>query len=500
MIRHRSLLSVLAFASFVSLPSFAAQPALKPLHPSRAKLAPCKLPGKGGKPVDALCGTYEVWENREAKAGRKISLKVVVLPALSPAPRPDPVFALSGGPGAASTEIAGDSAEVPLRRERDLVLIDQRGTGGPDRLGCSLADRDEDLQSHLDEMFPLDAVRRCRDELGKKYDLTRYTVADAVDDFDEVRLWLGYGKVNLIGSSYGTRTAQTYLRRHPKSVRTVILWGVVPMDEPVARSHAAGAQRSLDLLLGWCEEDAVCHAKFPGVRTDFKAVMNRLSQGPVEVEAAHPETGKATRVRLSREVTAECIRLLLYSNDSGAALPLFLHQAATGDWKPLAQAAVSAWAAIDRILARGQFFSVTCAEDIPFVNPDEVQGRTAGSFLGDYRMRRHMAACALWPRGRIDPDQRMAVHSDVPVLLINGERDPVTPPDFGRRAARFLTRGLHLVEPYASHEESPPCVTGIANTFLRRGTTQGLDTSCVRQLKPIQFLVEPPKQEIKLFG
>ncbi|HYO15420.1 MAG TPA: alpha/beta fold hydrolase, partial [Thermoanaerobaculia bacterium] len=460
---------------------------------ARVRLEPCKVPGEEDKPVDALCGTYKVWEDREAKAGRRIGLQIVVLPALSPRPLADPVFRLSGGPGTAVTRGAGYNAGSPLRQERDLVFVDQRGTGKPDRLGCILADREDDLQSYFGETYPPHAVRRCRDELGKTYDLTRYTTTAAVDDFDEVRAWLGYDKVKLVGFSYGTRTAQTWLRRHPESVRTVTLWGVVPMDEPISLSHAAGGQRSLDLVLGWCEADAACRAKFPGVRADFQAVMDRLSQGPVEVEVAHPKTGQAARVRLSREVIAEGIRLLLYSNATGAALPLLLRHAATGDWKPLGQAAVNAKVGLDDYLARGMFFSVTCAEDIPFIDPAEVPARTNGSFLGGYRVRQQTAACELWPRARIDLAQREPIRSDVPVLLINGDLDPVTPPDFGRRAARYLTQSLHLVEPYASHEESPPCVDGIANEFLRRGTIQGLDTSCLGQEKMVPFLLEVPE-------
>jgi pimeloyl-ACP methyl ester carboxylesterase len=466
---------------------------------ARVRLEPCKVPGEGDEKIDALCGTYRVWEDREAKAGRRIGLRVVVLPALSAGSFPDPVFYLSGGPGTAATGVAGYLAGSPLRQERDLVFVDQRGTGEPDRLVCRLTDR-EHLQGYFGETYPPDAVRRCRDELGKTYDLTRYTTTAAVDDFDEVRDWLGYDKVNLVGSSYGTRTAQTWLRRHPESVRTVTLWGVVPMDEPISLSFAESTQRSLDLLLGWCEEDAACRARFPGVRKDFQAVMDRLSPGPVEVEVAHPETGQATRVRLSRDVVANCIRLLLYSNESGAALPLFLRQAAAGDWKPFVQTAAAVILGLEPILARGLSFSVLCSEDIPFLDPAEVSRRAAGSFLGDSWIRRQTAACELWPRARIDPAQREPIRSDVPVLLINGERDPVTPPDFGRRASRYLTRSLHLVEPYASHEEIPPCVDGIANEFLRRGTIQGLDTSCLRQEKRVPFLLEIPEGGINPFG
>lgn len=491
----RRFLWVLALASSVSLPSFAAQP----VHPSRSKLQPCKMPGDGGRQLDALCGLYDVWENREARAGRKISLKVVVLPALAADPLPDPVFQFSGGPGGAATKALGYFAKSPLRQERDFVFVDQRGTGEPDSLACVLAERPDDLQSHLGEMFPLEGVLRCRDRLARKYDLTQYSTAAAVDDFDEVRAWLGYGKINLVGGSYGTRTAQTYLRRHPESVRTVTLWGVVPMDEPIAFSHAAYGQRALDLVLGWCEADAVCRGKFPAPRADFQAVMDRLDQGPVEVEVPHPKTGEPARVRLSRDVVADGIRLLLYSAESAAALPVLLRQAAAGDWQPLGREVVKVKADLDQLLADGLFFSVTCAEDIPFIDPAAVPGHTAGSFLGDYRVRRQTAACALWPRARLDPGQREAVRSDLPVLLVNGEADPVTPPDFGQRAARFLTRSLHLAEPYASHEESSPCVEGIANEFVRRGTAEGLDTSCVREVKPRPFLIEVPKESIAPF-
>lgn len=502
--RLRLPVSIFALAFLVSAPTFAAQPA----HPSRSRLAPCKVPGDGEAKVDAFCGTYQVWEDREAKAGRKLSLKVVVLPALSAEPLPDPAFSLSGGPGGAATEAAGYWAKSSLRKERDFVFVDQRGTGGPDRLGCGSAAERNDLQSQLGDKYPLDATRRCRDELAKKYDLTRYTVAAAVDDFDEVRGWLGYGKVNLVGGSYGTRTAQVYLRRHPESVRTATLWGVVPMDEPVALSHAAGGQRSLDMVLGGCEKDPACSAKFPEVRKDFQRVMDRLSQGPVEVEIGAPKVspkmgpkaGKTTRVRLSREAVAEGIRLLLYSIKTGVALPVLLHQAAAGDWKPLGQSVVASTVGIDEILARGLFFSVTCAQDIPFINPEEVPARTAGSFLGDDRVRRQTAACALWPRARIALDEREPIRSDLPVLLINGDFDPVTPPEFGRRTARFLTNSLHLVDPYASHEDSTDhCTEEIADEFVRRGTVQGLDTSCLGRLKPQPFLLEPPKEGLSAF-
>jgi pimeloyl-ACP methyl ester carboxylesterase len=342
-------------------------------------------------------------------------------------------------------------------------------------------------------MFPVAAVRKCREELEKKYDLTLYTTDVAMDDIEDARVWLGYGKINLNGGSYGTRAAQTFLRRHPQSVRTAILNGVVPMDETLPISHAAGGQRSLDLLLGWCEKDPACHGAFPAVRKEFQAVLDRLAEGPVQVEIEHPVTHKKVAVKVSREVIADGIRWQLYTPESGAALPRLVHEAAGGSFSPLAQAAVNSRVGIIQILSMGMFFSVTCAEDIPFIDPDSIAARTAGSFLSDYRVRQQMGACAVWPKAKVPAGHQEAVHSDVPVLLINGERDPVTPPAFGERTARFLSNSRHVVVPFGAHGGSTDCVETLQRTFLEKGAVKGLDTSCLAKIPMTPFEIEAPK-------
>jgi len=473
----------------------AAGAAEKPAPPAR--LEPCKVPGDQGD-VEARCGFFETWENRVTRTGRKLKLKVVVLPAKSAQPKPDPVFFFGGGPGEA---VAGDGGYTAADQERlrkdgedrDFVFIDQRGTGEPDRLGCNLGGDDADLQTYLGEMFPAAAVRKCREELEKKYDLTLYTTDIAMDDVEDARVWLGYGKINLNGGSYGTRAAQTFLRRHPGSVRTVTLNGVVPMDETLPLSHAAGGQRSLDLLLGWCEKDPACHTAFPAVRKEFQAVLDRLAQAPVRVEIEHPATHKKVAVTVSRDLVADGVRWQLYTPQNGAALPRLIHEAAGGSFAPLAQAAVKSRVGIIEILAMGMFFSVTCAEDIPFIDSGSIAARTAGSFLSDYRVRQQMAACAVWPKAKAPAGQRDAVHSDVPVLLINGERDPVTPPAFGERAARFLGDSLHVVVPFGAHGGDTDCVEGLQRTFLEKGAVKGLDTSCLAKIPMTPFEIEAPK-------
>jgi pimeloyl-ACP methyl ester carboxylesterase len=459
-----------------------------------AHLEPCKIEGSLGAATTARCGFFETWENRASRSGRKLRLKVIVLPATAAHPQPDPIFFFGGGPGEAITAEARELAEgwKKLRRHRDFVFVDQRGTGEPDRLTCRLGGDDRDLQTYFGAMFPVDAVRRCREELEKKYDLALYTTDVAMDDVDDARAWLGYGKVNLVGGSYGTRAAQVFLRRHPASVRAVILNGVVPMDETLPISHAAGGQRSLDLLLGWCEADRECHRAFPDVRRELAAVLDRLAHGPVEVEVVNPVTHKKEDVKVSREVIADGIRWQLYTPENGAALPRLIHQAAAGDFAPLAQAAVNSRLGALDILAMGMFFSVTCAEDIPFIDPAQIPARTAGSFLSDYRVRQQIGACGAWTQAKVAPGHREAIHSDVPVLLINGERDPVTPPDFGRRASQFLTNSLHVIVPFGAHGGETACVNKLEKGVIEKGAVRGLDTSCLKAIKLTPFQTAAP--------
>lgn len=463
------------------------------------RLAACKVPGaEDGETVDARCGVIEVWENRATRSGRKLHLKVVVLPASGSARQPDPIFYLAGGPGEAISANAGPF-DSDLRRERDLVFVDQRGTGEPDRLGCELG-RPGDLQSYLDAQFPVDAVRRCRAELEKKLDLTLYSTAWGADDLDEARAWLGYDKINLWGGSYGTRMAQVYLRRHPGHVRAVVLEGAVPMDETLPISHAANGQRALDLVLAGCDRDAACREAFPNVREQLRQVLDQAGREPVRVVVRAPKTRQPVEIRLNRRTLADGLRWLLYSPRAAASIPLLVHEAARGNWVPLAQASVRARTGILDALAMGLFFSVTCSEDIPFIDPATVSQRTAGSFLGDDRVRSQTAACEAWPRGALEAGHREPVESAVPVLVISGERDPVTPPEFGERAVRRLTNALHVVIPHGGHFGNGDCPEEIQKDFFRRGSVRGLDTSCLARIQPRPFLRELPEEGVRPLG
>jgi len=420
----------------------------------------------------------------------------VVLPALGPQPAADAIVYFAGGPGSAATrEGRFLAADKVLRRRRDVLLVDQRGTGKSNPLDCDFYGADSHAKGGeprllAGDLFPPAAVRQCRDRLARKADLRLYTTALGMDDVDEVRAWLGYPQVDLVGISYGSQAAQVYLRRHPGVVRSVMLEGVAPVDELIPLHHAYAGKRAIDLLFAECAADAACHAAFPHLAQELQAVMERIDRG-VKVSLPDPRTGGTVEVVPSRGLIAEGLRFLGYGS-SARKLPLVVHQAFQGDLAQLVAVAIDRRSELDRILSMGMNFSVTCAEDLPFIDAATAARATAGTLLGDYRIREQKRVCADWPRGSIPADAHRLVHSAVPVLLLSGERDPVTPPEFGERVARELPNSLHVVVPHSGHGSGAPCVEGIVRRFVERASVRGLDVSCVAKTPPPRFVVKAP--------
>jgi pimeloyl-ACP methyl ester carboxylesterase len=448
-------------------------PPTGPVAAVEVKPHPCRVPGVDG---EVLCATYPVWENRETRQGRKIGLNIVILPALGPDKQPDPLFVFGGGPGEGITAAAGGLAGSDLRQKRDIVLIDQRGTGRSNPLDCTFYGEPVDFRLAAGELFPLDTVRKCREELEKVADLSQYTTAAFADDLNEVRQWLGYGKINLSGGSYGTRMAQVYWRRHPETVRSVVLVAVAPLAMHIPLRHAYAGQRALDLLLAECAAQPECRAAFPDTKADLRAIKERIDKG-VTVTVTNTRTGERQEVRPVWGLIAEGIRFLMYGQ-GGGSLPFQIRKAAQGDLAPLVQMAIERRLNLDEVLAWGQNFSVTCAEDLPFITEEMTRKETAGTYLGDYRVRQQKAVCEVWPRGKVPADIHEPVRSDVPVLLISGERDSVTPPEFAEEASRFMTNRLHVVIPRGSHGGAGECTDKLIRDFTDLASVQGLDPSC----------------------
>lgn len=457
----------------------------------RITLIECQIPNVEGK---VKCGEYEVFENRVTRKGRRIKLKIVVFPATGPNRTPDPFVYIPGGPGSSATEDAPYIARAyaKIRENRDLLFIDQRGTGGSHPLNCNFFNP-ADPQSYLGYFYPLEDVKRCRTQLETKADLTLYTTPIAMDDLDDVRAALGYQQLNLFGGSYGTRASLVYLKQHPKSVRTVTLQGVAPTNQHMPRDFAQAHERALLGIIGECAADADCNKAFPDLRNETRAVLNRLLQGPVEVEVRYqpagdrePEPAKR-KVTLSRNLAAEAIRYMLYSPTSASRVPFVLHSAAQGNFAPLAEAALFYRRLIVATGSNGLYLSITCAEDLPFNKPGETERLAVNTFLGDYRLKQQREACALWPRAMIPENYSDPTKSDAPVLILTGEWDPVTPPANGDAVARFLPNSLHVVVPDGAHGfgglEGADCVLRLTTEFVEKGTAKGLDTGCLKNVK-----------------
>jgi len=452
----------------------------------------CTVPEIKG---EAKCGTFEVFENRETRKGRTIKLNVVVLPATGQQRAADPLFYFAGGPGQAATEEASGIAQMlaVVREHRDLVFVDQRGTGQSNPLNCDLFDP-KDPQSFFGSFFPVEAVKQCRAQLEPKADLTLYTTNIAMDDLDDVRAALGYDQINLYGGSYGTRASLVYLRRHPQHVRAVVLHGVAPTNQFMPLNFPRDTERALQGVLSECEADEACHKTFPQTKADAAYVLESLLQSPAQMEVQLPDSNEKAYLRLNRNLAAEAVRYMLYSPVPASRIPLYLNLARHGNYEPLIKAAFWFRKNLVATGSNGMYLSVTCAEDLPFVNADEAHKIGENTFLGSYRYRDQNEACELWPKATVDAGYTQPVRSDKPVLVITGEWDPVTPPSQGEAAARELSNSLHVVVPHGGHGlgglEGIECVDKLITQFIESGQVKGLDTACVKNIKRKGFALK----------
>lgn len=294
-----------------------------------------------------------------------------------------------------------------------------------------------------------------------------------------MRRWLGYPVMNLVGTSYGTRVAQVYMRRHPEAVRTVVLNGVAPVAVPGYVQHAFLLQRALDRLLEECRTDAACAAAYPSLDDDLATLLARFDDGPVPVEV------EGGTVPFHRGDLSYALRGLLYGQ--GAALPMIINDAATGDLSRLARYYIER---TDWLPSTGGYhFSVLCPEDIAPLTDDDVDRATRGTFMGDHLIAGYRAACDLWPHADLPASHWEPVTSDVPTLLLSGGRDPVTPPEGAEAVARHLPNSLHVVVPNAGHGVGGPCFMEMMRVLITTDSLEGIDTSCVQTAPPTQFRV-----------
>lgn len=456
-------------------------------------LTPCSLPGI----EEAVqCGTYEVWENRATRTGRKIGLRVVVMPATDDAPAPDPIVFFAGGPGASTVEMAQGIALTmgAARERRDLLLVDYRGTGESAPLFCPYQLESRGIDEALETFLPIDQLAACRDALSQQADLTQFTTANIVDDVDEVRAALGYEQVNLMGGSYGSRAALAYLARHPETVRTVAIEGIAPIQAPVPAAFARDAQDALDGLFRECAADPACHQAFPNPAADLEVVLRLASDSAPQVDIVVPETGETRTMTMTHGAVVQTVRYMQYQAIQALQIPAYLRAAAEGDLTPLAITAYNVAKGIMVAIPDGLYLSVTCTEDVPFIDTPAAVADAEGTYLGTFRLSQQQEACAEWIRGAMPEGFREPVTSDVPVLLVSGERDPVTPPRWGELAAGHLANSRHLVIANGAHGSfglpGVDCVDALTTAFVEQGSFEGLDfDGCLAAIERPGFLL-----------
>ena len=482
-------LAGLVWAVFARRPSTApvALDAAAPdvLRLGRLQLEPCSIgrAGVGVATLRAYCAAVPVPEDRRAPGGRQLMLKVAVVRPEAAQADPDLVVFLDGGPGGAATQDypALAAAFGPLRKKHAVLLIDQRGTGGSGALDCP-------AEVGTDAAPELPRLRECLAGLAARAAPQFYTTSDAVEDLESVRQRLGGPQLDLIGVSYGTRVAQQYARRYGTAVRALVLDGAVPNTLAVGSDHAANLETALRDIFGNCRASAACQARYGDPYQTLRRVQARLRAHPQALTVRDPYTFATHQKILSAEALAQLVRIYAYTAHTAALLPYVLQQAQQGDYAPLMGQAEAVVGDVAEGLSAGMALSVSCAEDADGLRP---QAGDTDTVLGNTLVNGVLAACALWPHGRRPADFGEPLRGALPVLVLAGQYDPVTPLRYGEAVVKTLPRGRLLQLKGQGHGLlSVGCVPRLVDEFIRRLDARGLDARCLEVLAPTPFFVD----------
>lgn len=428
-------------------------------------------------------GTLMVYENPDSQKGRRVGINFMILPARSANPAPDPVFIFDGGPGMGAAEgFEGWAWRFDkLRDERELVLIDQRGTGDSSPLPCCRIGDPEKAQTYLKDMFPVEYVNRCREELEKENDLRYFHTVLAIRDTDAIRQAMGYQKINVAGGSYGTYFGLLYMKHYRPYVRAAFLFSVAPPNWLYPACLAQDTEVALQRLFDDCAADPECASDYPTFKKELYSLAATLKQSPIHTGITNPINQKSETVTFTYHNFIQIIRALLYSNQRSKWIPAFIYWAYRGTWFPLVEYAVSYFKDMNDHLMDGMLLCVTCSETIPFIDVDKARQDAAGTFMGTYRIEQQTRACKLWARGRLPDGFTDMVELGIPTLLLSGENDPATPPYHGKIVKDHLPNGLHVIIPNAAHGTGDVwtgCLDDMVVKFISQGNAAGLDFAC----------------------
>ncbi|GAB6195308.1 alpha/beta hydrolase [Lysobacter xanthus] len=451
----------------------------------RIVFEPCALSSAlAAQTRDGMCGTLAVPEDPAKPNGRKIDLRIAWLePGDRGEPAADPVFFLAGGPGQAASEYAAPVAAAlrEVLKSRSVFLIDQRGTGKSAPLDCPTALRDE-YKDRNDIASIGEYAGKCA--TAQKNDPRLFTTTVAVEDLDAVRTALGVQKINLVGVSYGTRVAQQYAKRHPQSTRSVVLDGVLPNDVVAGGEFARMFERTLTLRGQACAKDPSCAKRYPqDLRAQLATLKQRLAAAPVDVEYRDPATGEAKREKLTAQTVVGITQMFSYLPQAAALLPVVVDEAVHERYGPLMALASLGGESMAGSMNRGMQWSVICAEDADRYVVDPKDATTA---LGTDMADMFFAACRTWPKGTRPSYFTTPLMGDVPVFLMSGELDPVTPPEYAERVAKSLPKAKSVVLRGQGHNVmGTGCMPKLIGKFIETANAKALDTKCLETVAPV---------------
>ena len=450
---------------------------------------PCVLTAIGDRSeVPVKCATLEVPLDHDNPDGQRIKLFVARNAALAGTPEPDPFTIIAGGPGQASTIFYAQMASAfsRVRRTRDIIVVDQRGTGSSTPLRCENIERDE---VYLDAETFVRLGEECVD--GLTHDPAFFTTSAAVRDLELLREALGYPSLNVYGISYGTRVAQHYLKRYPERVRTVVLDGVVPPGLALGPGVAIDGQRALDNLLARCAAAPACAEQYPDLADRLADLLARLKASPPTIEVSHPRTGHATTLTITDYLVAGMVRLLTYSPQTAAVIPILVRAASEGDYGPLASQVLMVSEDVHGAISFGMHFAVVCTEDVPFWGRLD-RAALEETFLGPVQIDALGQICESWPGGYIDDDFASPIETDVPVILLSGENDPVTPPAYAEMSAQGLTNYRHVTLRHQAHGQlTTGCVPQRLGAFVDLADPAVFDDPCLEAVDGFPIFTSP---------
>ncbi|MDO9091648.1 MAG: alpha/beta fold hydrolase [Rubrivivax sp.] len=486
-------LFIFGLAAAAAVMALAAGPGLA--AETRPGLKPCRLQGVEH---EALCGVIQRPLDPAQPGGIQIDVHYAVLPALARNRKPDPVLFFAGGPGQSAMDLGGPVARMLTRLayRRDVVLIDQRGTGRTAPLLCPELEPAEPMAESIDMARQDTRMQACLAQLKTlpHGDLRHYTTTVAMQDADAVRQALGAAQVNVVGGSYGTRAALEYLRQFPAAVRRTVIDGVAPPDMVMPAAMSTDAQAAIDAVLAACKAEAACAQRWPALAADWRSLLASL---PREATVRHPLTGASEKLTITRDLVLGMVRAPLYAPVLASALPLAISEGARGRFEALVGLASSLGSRSTGRMSEGMHYSVVCAEDLPrLAQATDAPGADFGSGMATLYQR----VCAQWPRGDVPAAFYQVPATASATLVLSGGADPVTPPRHGERVTKLLgAKARHMVVPQAGHGVMGlACMRDVLFRFIdadNDALALQVDASCAQGMpRPGAFV--PPGLEV----